>query len=108
MLLAGVIPGRVTEFPTDDVALPVPHMGWNGVKLTKPNEVFQVLENQHVYFVHSFHASPAENNADWVAATCNYGKDFVAAVNKYVSNVGAAKLTAFPQRSLASVAQFST
>mmetsp|Transcript_3043 Transcript_3043/g.10952 ORF Transcript_3043/g.10952 Transcript_3043/m.10952 type:complete len:585 (-) Transcript_3043:64-1818(-) len=78
----GVIPGQVTSFPTDDVALPVPHMGWNGVKLTKPNGVFDVLRNQHVYFVHSFHASPNDENEDWVAATCNYGRDFVAAVSK--------------------------
>ena len=38
--------------------------------------------DRRVYFVHSYHGTPSEANADWVLATSGYGGEFVAAVEK--------------------------
>lgn len=39
-------------------------------------------EGQRFYFVHSYRATPSEQNKDWVLATSHYGEDFVAALQK--------------------------
>ena len=39
-------------------------------------------EGQRFYFVHSYRATPSEQNKDWVLATAHYGEDFVAALQK--------------------------
>ncbi|MFH2021083.1 MAG: imidazole glycerol phosphate synthase subunit HisH [archaeon] len=61
----------------------VPHVGWNDVKFTNPeqtpNPIFSGLKDgASFYFVHSYHMV-CKNNSD-IAATCNYGYDFTAAV----------------------------
>ena len=38
--------------------------------------------DRRVYFVHSFHGTPAPENADWVLATADYGGEFIAAIQK--------------------------
>ena len=35
-----------------------------------------------MYFVHSYRATPTQENADCILATCDYGGEFIAAVNK--------------------------
>ena len=58
----------------------IPHIGWNALKLTgtEKSPLFKyVNEGDHVYFVHSFHA---ENCADSVTATTEYGAELTAAV----------------------------
>ena len=35
-----------------------------------------------MYFVHSYRAVPEKANEDWVLATCDYGGEFIAAVQK--------------------------
>jgi glutamine amidotransferase/cyclase len=41
-----------------------------------------VPPGDRLYFVHSFRATPEPNNEDWILATCDYGGEFVAAVQK--------------------------
>jgi glutamine amidotransferase len=54
----GVLPGRIVRFPS---GLTVPHMGWNTVRLRAPHPVFEgVDEDAYFYFVHSYHAAPAD------------------------------------------------
>lgn len=55
----------------------IPHLGWNDISVTKPGFLSQV-DQKNFYFIHSFHfdVSDKEN----VAATVNYGKDYVAAI----------------------------
>jgi glutamine amidotransferase len=74
----GWIPGAVERIkPKGD--LPVPHMGWNVLTDIKDHPVLAGLgRDPHVYFVHSY-ALMAEHR-DHVAATCDYGGKFAAAV----------------------------
>lgn len=55
----------------------IPHMGWNNVK-AQNNNLFNVLDNQFVYFVHSFYA-PLCAETELI---CEYGKEFTAAMQK--------------------------
>lgn len=60
--------------------LKIPHIGWNGLRFTRPHFLFQYIkEGDHTYFVHSYHAT---NCADSVIATTEYDKELTAAVGK--------------------------
>ena len=78
----GWIPGAVERIKPKDASgadLPVPHMGWNVLTDLKSHPVLNGLKpDPHVYFVHSY-ALIAEHR-DHVAARCDYGGKFVAAV----------------------------
>lgn len=81
----GVIPGRVVRFPEGMSAagekLPVPHMGWNQISLKTPSPLFEGIADQsNVYFVHSYFVKPDDHSV--VAATCDYGLEFCAAIRK--------------------------
>lgn len=75
----GLIPGRVVKMETQNLRLP--HVGWNDLKVTNPNEVFtKSFEDLSVYFVHSYHfitRDPADT-----AATSHYGIEFAACVRR--------------------------
>ena len=75
----GWIPGAVERITPSDPNLPVPHMGWNTLTDMRDHPLFNGLgPDPHVYFVHSY-ALKAEKR-DHVAARCDYGGKFVAAV----------------------------
>ena len=61
--------------------LKIPHMGWNGLHITKPGgKLFaNTKEGDYVYFVHSYFASDCE---DSLAAQTEYGRLLTAAVEK--------------------------
>ena len=56
----------------------VPHMGWNNITELKSEIFDHSLENQFVYFVHSFYASVGEHTA----ALGNYINPFSAALHR--------------------------
>jgi glutamine amidotransferase len=62
----------------------VPHMGWNSLRIVKPNEFFEgVADGSYVYFVHSLYPVPADKEI--VAAETEYGTTFTSAIaNKNV------------------------
>jgi glutamine amidotransferase len=81
----GLLRGRVVRFPergADGARLLVPHIGWNEVRWTQDGRRHPMLaglpERDHYYFVHSYHALPA--NADTVVGWTDYGGPFAAAV----------------------------
>lgn len=75
----GWIPGVVERIRPKDKTLPVPHMGWNVLGDLKPHPVLARLGKEpHMYFVHSYVLTPVHR--DHVAATCDYGGKFAAAV----------------------------
>ena len=81
----GVIPGRVVRFPEgmkeQGEKLPVPHMGWNQISLKAETPLFNTInDGSNVYFVHSYYVKPDDPSV--VAATCNYGLEFCAAIRK--------------------------
>ena len=77
----GLLPGSVVpmegKIPQD---LKIPHIGWNALTFHKNSPLFQhIREGDCVYFVHSFYA---DNCADAVSATTEYGIPITAAVEK--------------------------
>ena len=76
----GWIDADVRRLALPDDTLKVPHVGWNDVTPTTCHPLFFGLKRGEFcfYFVHSFHVvcdGPAA-----VAATCDYGETFTAAV----------------------------
>ena len=80
----GILPGLgLIQMDTIRFQLPaeykVPHMGWNRVSVVSNTPLTHDLpDNERYYFVHTFHVK-----CDWssnVLMTCNYGKNFEAAV----------------------------
>lgn len=78
----GWFDAHVRRFPAQQESrLPVPHMGWNALKIVRSNPLLQQGENsQRFYFVHSYRVQCADP-AD-VVAYCDYGGDFVAAFQR--------------------------
>lgn len=72
-------PGEVVRFPYKP-GLKVPHMGWNTLRLTKPDcPLFAGLPpDPAVYFVHSYYPVPADRGL--IAAEADYPEPFCAAV----------------------------
>ncbi|MBL0218440.1 MAG: imidazole glycerol phosphate synthase subunit HisH [Myxococcales bacterium] len=57
----GVYRGRVIKLVPGDPALKVPHMGWNRVAQRRPDPLLAgIPDGAYFYFVHSFHAMPAD------------------------------------------------
>ena len=74
----GFLPGRVKRFTVD---LAVPHIGWNGISVKQPTDLFHGLTGEEkFYFVHSYHA--VADDPDVVLTTTDYGYPFVSAVQK--------------------------
>lgn len=73
--------GTVRRFVGDDLV--VPHVGWNTLGLARRTGLLaDVPPGDRLYFVHSYRAVPEPANEDWVLATCDYGGEFIAAVQK--------------------------
>lgn len=74
----GWIPGHVERLAP--VQQPVPHVGWNELRPVAASPLFdKVGGGAHFFFDHSYHLRcPAE----LVTARCDYGGDWVAAVQK--------------------------
>jgi len=78
------IPGRVRSFATQPKSadLPLPHMGWNELKLHDYGKIFSKGFDKvpQFYFLHSYFFD-AEDKQD-VAATASYGLDFDAVISR--------------------------
>ena len=81
----GIFKGEVKKIHAD--GLKIPHMGWNSVKVGRKNSVVKFAapklmknlnEKSYFYFVHSYHAVPA--NEDLITAVTDYGEKVTAAV----------------------------
>jgi imidazole glycerol-phosphate synthase subunit HisH len=74
----GILRGRVVRLPRAP-GLKVPHMGWNDVIRRRDDPLLHGMpEGAHFYFVHSYHAVPAD--PDTVVLSCDYGVEVTAAV----------------------------
>ena len=71
-----VFKGEVVKIPEN--GLKIPHMGWNDLKIVNQCPVLDGIENDYMYFVHSYYAKP--DDEDIIAATTSYGTDLTAAV----------------------------
>lgn len=77
------VPGRVKAFATTPASqhLPMPHMGWNDLKVRPGNPLFTDFEPEpRFYFLHSYYFDAQDR--DDVAATADYGLDFDCIVSR--------------------------
>lgn len=73
------IPGSVDAIAPRETHLKIPHMGWNGLAISRPHPVLAGVEpGDHAYFVHSYHFAP--DDPDHRLATVSYGGEITAAV----------------------------
>lgn len=77
----GEWPGAVTELD----APVLPHMGWNTVRPGEGSVLFEGIEDERFYFVHSYAAQhwtlePMQRFRAPAVTWCDYGTPFVAAV----------------------------
>ncbi len=77
----GEWPGAVTELD----APVLPHMGWNTVRAGEGSILFEGIEDERFYFVHSYGAQhwtlePMRPFRAPVTTWCDYGQPFLAAV----------------------------
>ena len=79
----GLIPGQVCPLAEDltDPALKVPHIGWNALDITRPDDpLFKYVQNgEYVYYVHSFYAKDC---AASTLATSEYSIPVTGAVRR--------------------------
>ena len=81
----GILPGKVVGFkdakPKSGEPLKIPHMGWNRVRVTPGNPLFDSeAEESYFYFVHSYYVVP-EDPAIIATTTC-YGIDFASGIHQ--------------------------
>jgi len=77
----GIFDEKVKRFvpePGQEFVTKVPHMGWNSIYNLNSALMSPGLENQFVYFVHSYYVEVGEHTA----ATCEYINPFSAALHK--------------------------
>jgi len=75
----GWIEGHITRLPASP-AERVPHVGWNNVSVRNQAPLFSRTDAEpNFYFDHSYQFICPES---YVAATCDYGPGFIAAVQK--------------------------
>jgi glutamine amidotransferase len=73
----GLIPGRVRRIPAP-AEFRLPHVGWNQIEIVRQEPFLRGVDNgESFYFVHTF---ALETDDRYAAARCNYGVDFIAAV----------------------------
>lgn len=82
----GILPGDVTKLSSDIL----PHIGWNTIEAPQDSTLFQGIEDQRFYFVHSYGVS--QNSWNYAAKQrgqgeltsgvtwATYGAPFVAAI----------------------------
>lgn len=61
----GLIPGTVEALQPDlaDKSLKVPHIGWNSLKILRPDPLFKYFKDgEFVYYVHSYYAKNCAEN----------------------------------------------
>jgi len=77
----GVLAGRVVRLRPPSPELKVPHMGWNRIRQLRPEPLLAgVPDDAHVYFVHSYHAVPADRAL--IALEADHGGPITAAIRK--------------------------
>lgn len=75
----GWIKGQVLPLQPADIALKIPHMGWNDLTVSRQHPLFYGVQNgDHAYFVHSYHAACAQEQD--VIAYAEYGGRVTAAI----------------------------
>jgi glutamine amidotransferase len=73
----GWVKGKVIKI--NDTSMNIPHMGWNNIDVCI-NTYYKDIPSNDFYFIHSYHFVPESEKV--VAATVNYGSDYVASIQQ--------------------------
>lgn len=79
----GLLPGSVRRFPgktPGGESYKVPHMGWNRLKFVQTSPLLNNIQEDYVYFVHSYYVSA--ENSDVLLAKTNYHEQVSAIVGR--------------------------
>jgi glutamine amidotransferase len=83
----GILPGKVVGFKDAQLKsdsgdpLKIPHMGWNQVRVTPGNPLFDsVADESYFYFVHSYYIVP--DDPAIIATTTCYGIEFASGIHQ--------------------------
>ncbi len=81
----GLLAGKTVRFGRgagwNPALLKIPHMGWNGVTVTRPHPLLaHIRPGDEFYFVHSFYPQPADSAH--IYAVSDYGGEFPVAIGK--------------------------
>jgi glutamine amidotransferase len=76
----GWLDAEVRRLDPGPECLKIPHMGWNGVALSREHPLFEGFKDDTLvfYFVHSYAVTTSD--MDKVLGTCDYGAKFVSAL----------------------------
>ena len=82
----GLIKGKVIKIPVDETKkVKLPHISWNGIKVKNINWENTILENvpenSDMYFVHTYVASPEDEN-ETLSVTKYGGTEFCSSLKK--------------------------
>lgn len=78
-----LLPGSVRRFPgktTDGESYKVPHMGWNKLQFVKESRLLEGLDENYVYFVHSYFVNAKDS--DVLLAKASYHEEVSAVVGR--------------------------
>lgn len=73
----GLLPGRVKKLQAQ-AGIRIPHMGWNNLIVNTTRSLCDGLQNENVYFVHSYAADVSE----YTLAQTTHGSKFSSIVQK--------------------------
>ncbi|MDM5330322.1 imidazole glycerol phosphate synthase subunit HisH [Neobacillus sp. CF12] len=79
----GLLPGKVRRFAGTTgtgETYKVPHMGWNKLEFVNSSPLLEGLEEDYVYFVHSYYVSA--ENSEVLLAKANYHEEVSAVVGR--------------------------
>jgi glutamine amidotransferase len=79
----GLLPGSVRRFSgktAEGERYKVPHMGWNQLEFVKPSPLLKNLQEDYVYFVHSYFVDA--ENSDVLLAKSDYHQQVSAVVGR--------------------------
>lgn len=75
-----LLPGKIIKFH-EESGLKIPQIGWNSLNFPHESKLFKgIKDGAYVYFVHSYYLKADDPSV--VAAQCEYGDLFDAAVEK--------------------------
>ena len=78
----GWLEAEVLPLDRKDESIRIPHVGWNSLQQVRPSPLFEGIPQESLfYYTHSFRVSPL-NDDSFVIGTCEYGFEFVAAIQK--------------------------
>ena len=72
----GILKGKIIKF--DEKNDKVPQIGWNQIEIVNKNKLFEGINDEYVYFVHSYHVDESEYA---IAYTTYAGVRYPSAIN---------------------------